>query len=308
MLTRTICFIALYLLTLTPSLAFDLQGHRGARGLMPENTLPAFATALSIGVTTLELDTGVTKDGVVVVSHNPKVDGDLARGEDGKWLSSEPLVRELTFSELLKFDVGKLKPGSRAAKRFSEQMSVEGTRMPSLAQVFELVKKSGNGTVRFNIETKINPLEPDATVTAELFARALLAVISKHEMESRVSIQSFVWRTLQAVQKVNSAIETVYLTAQQNWLDNVSGKGGHASKWTAGFNLDLYDSSVPKMIKVAGGKVWSPFYRDLDESKIKTANGLGLKVIPWTINDDKDMVALIESQPRCSLKTVSRCR
>src|ERR1700682_891576 len=86
---------------------FDLQGHRGARGLAPENTLPAFAKALAIGVTTLELDTAITRDGVVVVSHHPWLNPDLARGPDGSWLESRgPNIRDLTYEELSRYDVG----------------------------------------------------------------------------------------------------------------------------------------------------------------------------------------------------------
>lgn len=274
--------------------AFDLQGHRGARGLMPENTLPAFAKALSIGVSTLELDTGVTGDGVVVVSHNPVIDKDLARGSDGAWLSSSPLIKDMSFAELQRFDLGRINPDSRGAKRFSQQQAVDGTRLPSLAQVFELVKRAGNDTVRFNIETKINPADPDLTVSPEAFAEALLKAVASSGLEKRVSIQSFDWRTLQAVQKANPRIETVYLTAQQNWLDNVSASIKGPSIWTAGFNFNEYDKDVARMIVAAGGKVWSPFFRDLSKAKVDRAHELGLKVVPWTVNDEPTMEALID--------------
>src|SRR6186997_2257473 len=90
---------------------FDLQGHRGARGLAPENTLPAFATALTLGVTTLELDVGVTKDDVVVVSHDPYLNPDIVRGADGAWLKEKgPPIRSLTFAELQRYDFGRIDP------------------------------------------------------------------------------------------------------------------------------------------------------------------------------------------------------
>lgn len=282
------------ILPCTMAFAFDLQGHRGARGLMPENTLPAFSKALSIGVTTLELDVGVTADGVVVVSHDPSLNADLTRGENGEWLAERPLVKDMTFAELQAFDVGKLKPDSRTANRFPDQQAVDGTRIPSLKDVFELVKSSEHNDVRFNIESKINPLKPEGTVDPEAFVDAILSVVEDSGLKQQVTIQSFDWRTLQIVQKRAPEIETVYLTAQQNWLDNVKSEDGKASAWTAGFVLSEYDG-VPAMVKAAGGSVWSPFYGDLTAELVKEAQALGLKVIPWTVNDKETMATLIDA-------------
>src|SRR5512139_1706868 len=106
---------------------FDLQGHRGARGLLPENTLPAFAQALAIGVTTLELDTAITKDGVVVVSHDATLNPDITRGADGQWLKRDDIViHTLTWAELQQYDVGRIRPLSVYARRFPEQRAVDG--------------------------------------------------------------------------------------------------------------------------------------------------------------------------------------
>lgn len=279
---------------ITNTLAFDLQGHRGARGLMPENTLPAFAKALQIGVTTLELDVGITKDGMVIVSHDATLSPALTRTSDGKWIPEKLLINALTLHDLMKFDVGKVDPGSRAAKRFPDQVSVDDTTIPLLEDVFALVKQVGNENVRFNIETKINPLKPENTVSPELFVDAILALIKTHEMEDRTSIQSFDWRTLQLVQMKNPQIKTTYLTAQQNWLNNVANVGDNPSSWTAGFSLKKTDGDVPRLIKEAGGDIWSPFFGDLTEMNIKAAHALGLQVIPWTVNDPKIMAELID--------------
>jgi glycerophosphoryl diester phosphodiesterase len=299
-------FIACCLLALpVAAAAFDLQGHRGARGLAPENTLPAFAKALSVGVSTLELDTGVTRDGVVVVMHDASLNPDIARGPDGKWLEKRgPAIRELTYDELARYDVGRLKPEGNYAKRYPRQLAVDGTRVPRLADVFALVKKAGNDKVRFNIETKLSPLAPEETLAPEPFARALVEEIRKAGMASRAAIQSFDWRTLQAVQKIAPEIETVYLTAQQRYLDNVctGAKAGspaiavadcEPSKWTAGFQLRDH-GSVPKMVKAAGGKVWSPEIRDIDAARLKEAHELGLRVVVWTVNEPAHIAHLLD--------------
>ncbi len=236
--------------------ALDLQGHRGARGLLPENTLPAFARALSLGVTTLELDTAVTKDGVVVVSHDPTLNPDITRSADGLWLTrSDIAIHTLPFAQLQQFDVGRIRPRTTYALRFSAQQPVDGTRMPRLADVFALARRAGNSVVRFNIETKISPEQPQHTLPPAEFARALIALVRAEKLESRVTIQSFDWRTLQLVQQEAPQIATVYLTAQQSWLDNIHARDT-VSPWTAGFHVSRYAGSVPRMVKAAGGAVW----------------------------------------------------
>lgn len=288
-LCMTVCCLG------SSAVAFDLQGHRGARGLMPENSLPAFAKALSIGVTTLEMDVGITADGQVVVTHDPALNPDIARTAGGDWVGPDQLIRNLSLQSVRSHDVGQLKPGSRAAARFPNQESVDNTAIPTLAQVFELAARAGNETVRFNIETKLNPTRPEDTVSPELFAETVLAVIAAHGLEDRVTLQSFDWRTLQLVQTAAPDIDTVYLTAEQNWLDNVKAVNGAASAWTAGFNLEQYDGSVPAMVKAAGGAVWSPFSGDVTPERIRQAQALGLKVIPWTVNDLDAMAELMDA-------------
>jgi glycerophosphoryl diester phosphodiesterase len=269
------------------STPFDLQGHRGARGLAPENTLPAFERALNLGVSTLELDTGLTADGVVVVAHDLDLSPDFTRNMRGEWISSPtPSVRSLMFKELQTYDVGRIRPDSNYARRWPHQTPVDGTRVPRLRDVFALVKARGDTQIRFNIETKIDPRRPLATVNPETFVQRLLEDIRAEDMEARVTIQSFDWRTLRLVQGL-SRIPTVYLTAQQAWLNNI-GTSEVPSPWTAGLERGRY-ASVPAMVQAAGGTIWSPYFGDLDEDGMFAARQLGLRVIPWTVNDPRDM-------------------
>lgn len=286
---------ALFSLLPLAAWAFDLEAHRGGRGLMPENSLPAFANALSIGVTTLELDTGVTKDGHVVVAHDRRLNPAFARDPAGEYVAPPlPRLLDLTLDELRQFDIGRIDPKSPYAKTFPDQKSFDGTRYPTLREVFALVKKSGNQTVRFNIETKLSPVDPDEAPAPEAFVKALLAAIKADGMEARVLIQSFDWRTLKLVQAQAPAIPTVYLTLQRGQGDNIlAGKPG-PSPWTAGLDVASFSGSVPKMVATAGGKVWSPFYKDLTADTLRDAQALGLKVVVWTVNDPAEMKALID--------------
>ena len=276
--------------------AFDAQGHRGARGLLPENTLPAFARALSIGVNTLELDVGVTRDGHVVVTHNMRLNPDLTRDHNGVWLNGElaPAVNSLTLAELRSYDVGRIRPGTRYATRFTTQEAVDGARVPTLAEVFQLAASNGRGSVRFNIETKINPDKPALTLGPVEFVDAVVSVVREHRLSERVSIQSFDWRTLKHASNIAPDIATVYLSAQQRWFDTIeAGKPG-VSPWTAGYDIDNFDGDLPSMIKAAGGDIWSPFHGDVNPAKIARAKSLGLQVIVWTVNDEPRMNELID--------------
>jgi glycerophosphoryl diester phosphodiesterase len=268
---------------------FDLQGHRGARGLLPENTLPAFERALEIGVATLELDIGVTADGAVVVAHDPYLNPMITRNAAGQWLEGArgPLIKSLTVAQLQAYDVGRIKPGTPYANTFNTQQPRDGTRVPTLAQVFDLVRQRGAGHVRFNIETKINPTQPEDTVSAEAMTQALLKAVRDAGMTRRVTIQSFDWRTLQLVRKLEPAIPTVYLTIQTANNDNTRD-----GLWTAGLKIADH-GSAPKMVKAAGGAVWSPNGGAVTEALVKEAQALGLKVVPWTINNPADIDRMI---------------
>ena len=283
-------------LTLAATLAsaLDLQGHRGARGLAPENTLAGFEAALKHGATTLELDIAITRDGVLVIHHDLALNPDITRDAQGRWLDkpSAP-IHMLTWAELQTFDVGRLKPGSRYAANYPDQQPVDGTRIPRLSDLFDMVKRKGHDKVRFAIETKINPTLPESTLPPEPYAEAVVAEIRKAGMQHRTQILSFDWRSLAHVQRIAPEIATVYLSAQQRWLDNIGAPGNNASPWTAGLRYSDH-GSVPKMISAAGGKLWSVFFGDVDQSKVQEAQGLGLKVLVWTVNDAATMNRMLD--------------
>ena len=275
---------------------FDLEGHRGARGLAPENTLAAFARALALGVSTLELDTGVTRDGVVVVGHDERLNPDFTRDAAGRWIDAPgPAVFALTRDELLRYDVGRLKPGTAYAARFPEQQPADGQRMPTLADVFALAGKARNTTVRFNVETKLDARHPELTAAPEAFADAVIAVIRGARMADRTTLQSFDWRTLRYAQRVAPEIKTVCLTVQQPGDDNVQvGKPG-PSPLLGGLDVDDFGGSVPKLVRAAGCAGWSPNALDLKPGSVAEAHAQGLKVVPWTVNEESAMNALVES-------------
>ena len=182
--------------------AFDLQGHRGARGLAPENTMAGFSRALAVGVHTLETDIAISSDGVLLISHDPALNPDITRGPDGQWLAARgPVIFHTPLATLQGYDVGRLKPGTRYASQHPEQQPVDGARLPTLAALFGLVKRANHLPLRLALETKLNPLAPGDTAAPEPFARALIAAVRDAGLATRTSILSFDWRSLQIIQR-----------------------------------------------------------------------------------------------------------
>jgi glycerophosphoryl diester phosphodiesterase len=269
---------------------FDLQGHRGARGLAPENTLPAFALAMDLGVTTLELDTAVTSDGVVVVAHDRCLNPDITRDGNGNWISvPNRTVHSLRLSELKEFDVGRINPASRYAQRFPEQKGMDGVSMPTLSEVFELVQLRNNTSIRFNIETKLSPSHPEEAPEPVEFVDILLDTIRSAQVLRRVTIQSFDWRTLHIARRLEPDICVSYLTTQQS--PGATIVPGQDSPWTDGIQHSLH-GSVPRMIAAASrafgsnrdGVIWSPHFADIDRSLVDESHALNIAVLPWTLN------------------------
>jgi glycerophosphoryl diester phosphodiesterase len=271
------------------ALAFDAQGHRGARGLVPENTLAGFEHALSIGVSTLELDVVLSADGVPVVSHDTAPNPDITRDASGQWLNSRGRpFNTLSLDEIAAFDVGRINPGSRYARDFASQRPNDGERIPTLATVFKRINALKAHHTRFNIELKLDPNRPDESPEPAEFVRAVLEVIQQHGMASRTTVQSFDWRVLQEVQRVAPDMPLSHLSAQRERFDTMS-----AGVWTHGLKLADFEDA-PSMVAAAGGSLWSPHFQDLNQPVLARARAMNLRVIPWTVNEIPDMGRLID--------------
>ena len=267
---------------------FDLEAHRGGRGLRPENTLASFGKALQLGVSTLELDTGVTKDGIVVVSHERRISA-LECGGDPTNKHIGKLVHELTYAQIRTLDCGR-RGVDDSLKATQEQ--VPGTRMPKLSQVFALAARYGAKDVQFNIETKLDPTAPGETVGPDAFARKVIAEIKKAHVTRRALLQSFDWRTLKVARSVAPSLRTVALAQPSNVFPG--------SKWTAGYRITsakpFDDGSVALVVaRQLKADVLSPVATATTARLIKSSHNVGLPVIPWTVNEKPDMARLIDA-------------
>jgi glycerophosphoryl diester phosphodiesterase len=235
-----------------------VHGHRGARAVRPENTLPAFEYAIQAGVDVLELDIAVTKDNVLVVSHDPTLLPTICTGP-----KPDAVIRELTLQELRQYDCGALKnPG------FPKQQPVPGTRVPTLDEVLTMAAPS---KVEFNIETKIFRDKPQYTPAPEEFSRMLLAEIRKHHLESRVIVQSFDFRTLHAMKKLAPEIRlsALYIGLPKDFV---------------------------ALAQESGAQIVSPYYLLVTKDRVAAAHKAGLQVVPWTANTPKDWDKLIDAK------------
>jgi glycerophosphoryl diester phosphodiesterase len=224
----------------------QVHGHRGARAMRPENTLPAFEYAIAQGVDALELDMAVTADGVVVVSHDPELRAPVCTGPRDK-----VAIHTLTLAEVRQWDCG-----AKQNPAFPTQQTVPGTRMPTLEDVFALAPQ---GKFLFNIETKSFPQKPELSPPPDEFARLVLSAIRKHHLESRVVLQSFDFRTLHAMKKLAPEIRLSAL---------YEGK----------------PRDFVEIGKEAGAQIVSPECHLVTPDQVKAAHAAGFEVLPWTAN------------------------
>jgi len=272
----------------------DVLGHRGARGLWPENTLAGFARAMELGVSALELDCGVTRDGVVVVTHDPELNPDLTRDATGRYLpAAGPPIVSLTYAELQSYDVGRLRPGSAYAARFTEQQPLDGERIPRLADVLTLARTRGRGRVRVAIEVKTFPEQPQRTFPPDEFAEALRQVVAATGTAALVEVMAFDFRVLAAVHRLMPQVATVALTEEQPGADTVRIGAPRPSPWLGGLDPARFDGSVVRLVAATGAGTWGPDYQDLDARRVGAAHALGLRVVPWTVNDPADMERML---------------
>ncbi|WP_231372216.1 glycerophosphodiester phosphodiesterase family protein [Terracoccus sp. 273MFTsu3.1] len=273
--------------------AFDLQAHRGGADLTSENTLEAFSRALDIGVTTLELDAQVTRDGAVVVAHDNRVNPDTCRDtspaspSDDLFPYSGKPFRLLTLAQVSTLDCG-----FQPTPDHPDQRAVSGARVPELREVVDLLRERGADDVGLNVEIKVQADDLGLTVPRDEYAAKVWAVLDEGGVADRATVQSFDWASLTAVHRIAPRARLVALVSPERLERGEEG----ASPWLGGIDIDAVDGDVVRAASGIAGVVALSPRQDLpvDATLVRTAHAAGLVVVPWTVDDEDDMARLVD--------------
>lgn len=267
-----------------------VYGHRGARGVLPENTMASFDYLRAIGVRAVEIDVQTTADGVPVVIHDPQVPMQLARDGAGHWLDAPgPKISDTSLKDLLAYDVGRLNPAHAYGTRYPHQRPVDGAQVPVLSQFLEWAAQDPDFLI--NIEIKSFPDDDHLGNAPRVLAQAVIDAVARHGVARNCLISSFDWRVLSAVRALAPDMARGYLSYQQNDEDCTIFND---SPWMDGLRLSGDTPDLPRLIAAQGAQCWCPYYRDLTPQQLSKAHDLGLAVNVWTVNEPSDMAAMVD--------------
>lgn len=283
---------------------FDLEVHRGGRDVRPENTLYSYAYAIELGATSIECDMQLTKDGQIVMSHNPILNSDITRDENGNYIENNKYdIRLMTVDELKKFDVGVMDPncGEYYDLHGKTQFTYDA-KIPTLEELMQLIQSYGDKNIVLNIETKSYPDPASAgyknNADPKKFVEVFNNIVKKYDMEDRVVLQSFDWQTLIEMKKLNPNISTSALWQEQpSWgrdSESLRRYEKKKSSWLGGLDIKDYQGNPVKAAHAIGADIISPYYTEISKQDVDEAHSLGMKVVPWTVNNEKDMNMLLD--------------
>ena len=271
-----------------------IYGHRGARGNLPENTLESFSFLVENKILAFETDVLISKDLVPVITHDFRLDINMTKDADENWISDENIkIYDLTYEEILKYDVGSINKLSRYGRRFLNQKSLPNQKIPKLSDIFDLINSKSIDDIVLNLEIKSSPVEDNLTPPPKEMVNIIKKEIEKSKLGEKILISSFDWRILKEFSIQMPNIARGYLSFQQNTGVKIEKTIYKNSPWMD-LALAFKEYDLPRLIKQIGGKVWCPFYRDITKKDVEMAHEEGLVVNVWTVNKESDMMQMIE--------------
>ena len=261
---------------------------------MPENTLESFSFLFENNISAFETDILISKDLVPVITHDFRLDISMTKDSNGDWINNENIkIYDLTYDEILNYDVGSINKLSKYGRRFLNQKSLPDQKIPKLSEIFDLINSINIKELVLNLEVKSTPVEDDLTPPPDEMVKIIMNDIEKSNLTNNILVSSFDWRILKEFKTQAPELNRGYLSYQQKSGVKISNTIYKNSPWMD-LSLSFNEFELPDLIKDLGGKVWCPFYRDIQKKDIEKAHNKGLVVNVWTVNKENDMMRMIE--------------
>lgn len=265
-----------------------IYGHRGARGVLPENTLESFKYLFENNIRAYETDILISKDNIPVITHDFKLDPSYTKDVNGNWIEDENIkIIDLTYEEILKYDVGTLNKLSRYGRKFINQKSLDNQKIPKLSDLLKLSSDNEFDDLLINLEIKSTPIEEGLTPSPEEMVKIVIDEVSRSNLSDKIIYSSFDWRVLREIKERDPKIPRAHLTS------GAKGKIYDKSPWLD-FTPLHSEVELPKLIKALGGSAWHPNYKDVNKEVIEISRNEGLPVNVWTVNKEQDMLRMID--------------
>ena len=270
-----------------------LIGHRGARGVMPENTMEGFSFTLTAGVRAMEFDVVLTRERTPVITHNHHFLNAATRGSDGSWLTGDELkVSELSLAEIKQFDVGGLDGSTVYGKRFPDQVFMSGVRVPCLTELLDFALQPEGQDLLLLLEMKSEPTSASALgENSHAIVHEVLEEVRSLGLEQRTILHSFDWSILEECARIAPEIPRSYLSQLPENADDL----GEDSQKLVAPDFDTLGVSIPQAVAAADGSLWCPYFMDVTPELVSEAHDLGLLVSTWTVNETDDINAMIDA-------------
>ena len=261
---------------------------------MVENSISGLKYAIDLGIRAVEFDVVISKDNIPVLFHDYRLNTDLVKDSSGNWITDKKMkLRDLTYEEISKYTIESVKPDTKYAKRFKNQQSAKGEKIPKLTDFFKLVTEDKYKDAFLNLEIKSTLTQENVTPNPEKMVSLILKDIKEFNLEDRTLITSYDWRILYELKKQNPNVLRGFITLQQD-LPTTKKNVYENSPWM----VKKYPMEelflLPNIIKSLEGHVWSVFYRDVTKQNVELAHKHGLATCVWTVNREKDIIRMIE--------------
>ena len=265
-----------------------IYGHRGARGVLPENTLESFKYLFENNIYAYETDILISKDFIPVITHDFRLDPSYTKDINDNLIEDEKIkIIDLTYDQILQFDVGTLNKLSKYGRKFINQKSLQNQKIPKLSELLKLTSDNIVEDLLINLEIKSTPIEKNLTPEPDEMVKIIIDEVSRTNLEDRIIYSSFDWRVLREIKERDSKIPRAYLTS------GARGKIYDKSPWLD-FTPLHNGVELPELIKALGGSAWHPNYKDVNKEIVQISHDKGLPVNVWTVNRVSDMLRMID--------------